>query len=155
MVAATGINSSSVENGTAPIMAKSMGHKLIQIRRFCPRCGTCRGFGNGAGKCLKQHGSPAGSRPLAKFGLLTFFFYRGFSRHKADFGVRPIAERFVRGCAAAAQRYRLFSADIDFVALGVSNFKLAQVTADHVWPGFLDQDVNCHLVSSKVSRSTI
>src|SRR5262249_20163713 len=123
--------------------------------RFSPRCGTCRGFGNlreWLRKWLKKKGDA--KRPRASIERprtqLAFLLDCRLSRQEADLGMCPIAEGFVRGCAAAAQRNRLFPAEIDFVPLRISNFKLAQVSADHIRPGFFDQDVHWHLVFSSI-----
>jgi hypothetical protein len=64
-----------------------------------------------------------------------------------------ITERFVRGCATPAQRDRLFPANVYFFAISVSDFQLTQVSADNVWAGLFDQDIDCHSVPSvKVPR---
>jgi len=81
--------------------------------------------------------------------VLSLGFHCGFSRQEADLGMSSITERFVRGCAAPAQRDRLFPANVYFFAISVSDFQLTQVSADNVWAGLFDQDIDCHSVPSK------
>jgi hypothetical protein len=60
-----------------------------------------------------------------------------------------IAERFIGGCATPAQRDGLLSADVYFFAIGIGNFQLAQVCAEHIRAGLFDQDIDCHSVPSR------
>jgi hypothetical protein len=77
---------------------------------------------------------------------LSLSFHCSFSGQEADLGVGPVTERFIRGCAAAAQRDRLSPADVYFFAISISDFQLAQVSADNVRAGLFDQNIDCHLV---------
>src|SRR5262245_14951041 len=61
-----------------------------------------------------------------------------------------IAEWFVGRGATPAKRDHLLSADINFFALGVGDFHLAQVAAQHIRAGLFDQDIDCHSVSSRI-----
>jgi hypothetical protein len=79
---------------------------------------------------------------------LSFVFYGVFGGKETDFGVRPVTEWLICGCATAAERDRLFPADIYFFAISISDFQLTQVSAKNVRAGLFDQDIDCHSVSS-------
>lgn len=57
-----------------------------------------------------------------------------------------IAERLICGCATAAQRDCLFSTDVHFIAFGISDFQLAQISAEHIRSGLFNQYIDCHVV---------